>query len=43
MQRHKNATQFRAHSFPHFEELTIIWGKDHATGNDTQATYKNQK
>ncbi|XP_031374651.1 uncharacterized protein LOC116189224 [Punica granatum] len=34
---HKEAAPFRLRSFPHFEELSMIYAKDRATGKDVQA------
>ncbi|KHG09315.1 hypothetical protein F383_16169 [Gossypium arboreum] len=35
---HKKAAQFRHRSFPYYEQLTAIYAKDRATGNDAQTT-----
>ncbi|KAL4619798.1 hypothetical protein ACB092_06G106300 [Castanea dentata] len=34
---HKEATACRNKSFPHYEDLCIVYAKDHATGKDAQA------
>ncbi|OWM83325.1 hypothetical protein CDL15_Pgr012806 [Punica granatum] len=34
---HKEAAPFRMRSFPHFEELSMIYANDQATGKDAQA------
>ncbi|OWM74763.1 hypothetical protein CDL15_Pgr004530 [Punica granatum] len=34
---HKEAAPFRQRSFPHFEELSMIYANDRATGKDAQA------
>ncbi|XP_031389451.1 uncharacterized protein LOC116202076 isoform X2 [Punica granatum] len=34
---HKEAAPFRQRSFPHFEELSMIYAKDRATGKDVQS------
>ncbi|MFQ6624385.1 hypothetical protein Gotur_003764, partial [Gossypium turneri] len=33
---HKEAGQFRHHSFPYYEQLTAIYAQDRATGKDAQ-------
>nr|POF25351.1 uncharacterized protein CFP56_32593 [Quercus suber] len=37
VQSHKGATACRNKSFPHYEDLCIVYAKDHATGKDSQA------
>ncbi|XP_040944928.1 uncharacterized protein [Gossypium hirsutum] len=33
---HKEAGQFKHHSFPYYDQLTVIYAKDRATGKDAQ-------
>ncbi|MBA0637813.1 hypothetical protein Godav_024705 [Gossypium davidsonii] len=35
---HKEANQFRHHRFPYYDQLTIIYDKDRATGKYAQIT-----
>ncbi|MBA0870819.1 hypothetical protein Goshw_017565, partial [Gossypium schwendimanii] len=35
---HKEANQFRHHSFPYYDQLTVIYDKDRATGKYAQIT-----
>ncbi|XP_075653486.1 uncharacterized protein LOC142623890 [Castanea sativa] len=37
VQSHKGAAACRNKSFPHYEDLCIVYAKDHATGKDAQA------
>ncbi|XP_030941092.1 uncharacterized protein At2g29880-like [Quercus lobata] len=37
VQSHKGAIACRNKSFPHYEDLCIVYAKDHATGKDAQA------
>ncbi|MFQ6646414.1 hypothetical protein Gotur_019341 [Gossypium turneri] len=36
LNRHKEAGQFRHRSFPYYDQLTVIYAKDRATGKDAQ-------
>ncbi|MBA0677597.1 hypothetical protein Goari_018996, partial [Gossypium aridum] len=33
---HKEADQFKHRSFPYYDQLTVIYAKDRATGKDAQ-------
>ncbi|KAI9100211.1 hypothetical protein K1719_024429 [Acacia pycnantha] len=40
---HSRAAQFRTKSFPNFESLSMVWGKDRAVGDEQEAKAKEVK